>query len=188
MDEWPLFRLGSFEETTNSLDRRKERKPKGPIRRKTPRSPVIDTKRFKDWLRKTYGTRLKEPRRDIKSINSILNTQLALSQETEAAIQTVQVLRQLNTYGECDSPILRRVMSKIESKIEGEPEWMKTFLLGGLKVSWIVARKLAPGFASAEAVWNAIEERDLEKLAVGIVSVGVTIAPFPCFSWLLGAA
>lgn len=187
MDEWPLSRQDSFEETTNSLDRKKDKKPPGSMRHETPRSPVFDTRKFEDWLRETYGTRLIEPHGNIRRINSILNTQLALSQETEAAIQTVQVLRQLNTYSESDSPILRRVMSDIESRIEGEPEWKRTVVLGGLKISWIVARNLIPAFSSTEGVMNAIMTRDIMELAVGIVSVGVTIAPFPCFSWLLGA-
>ena len=185
MDEWPLSRQDSFEETTNSLDRKKDKKPPSPMRHETSRSPVFDTRKLEDWLRKTYGTRLIEPHENIRRINSILNTQLALNQETQAASRTVQVLRQLNTHVECESPILERVMSEIESRIEGEPEWKRTVVLGGLKVSWIVARNLIPGFSGAERVMNAIESGDFKELAVGMVRVGVEIAPFECFSWLL---
>jgi len=187
MDEYPQFEPDGFEERKNSLPPFKEKKPKDPMRRETHRSSATGTEGFKDLLHETYGIRYKKLHKDIQRINSIMTTQLALGPEVQTTIETVKALRKLKTYSMCDSAILSRVMSKIESKIEGEPEWKRTFLLGGLKVSWIVARKLIPKFSSAEAVWNAIEERDLEKLAIGVVSVAVPKSTLQCFSWLLGA-
>lgn len=125
----------------------------------------------------------------ISEINHSFGVLLTPDLIPEEPTPTLLTLRAIATesFSETDSYVLDKVLAEIKKRVEGKPEWTRILAVRGMKVLWVVARKLAPGFENAESVINDLHERKFSEAVVGIVKV---FAPdigkaIDCYSWII---
>ena len=161
-----------------------------PKPRKTGRDKRFDTTPPHE---KTVSTQAKTAR-DTKydttpSVYTILGIQFTSDQPSVDATEAIKHMasKRLTERPEPKSEVLRRVLSFIESKIDGRPAWEKWFVMRGGVCVWIAARGLVPGFKTAEDVLNGLTEKRYRKVFVGVVRAFMPgdEATVECISWLL---